>query len=491
MNRRTAIITAIPTAVALLLAAGLRFWASWDDFWLDEIWTWVLVQQQVSSWLNVLLVLTHENNHFLNTWWIFALGPDVDWRWYRVPPVLLGVGTVLLLRRAAADSGPVGVWVVTVLTVPSYLLVHYSSEARGYAYFLFFAVGAYLLLKKTLPPIQATSQSTAVRPPRWPWIVVLFGMCCIAGCLGHPAFLLVYVALCGWATVRIGRMRWRWDEKPAVLIQLFLIPTLGLGALWVLNLSEMVNGGGPSGEPFLVAIETLSLMVGGPQSGPAAMVIGGLVAVAVGTELILLARAGDDRWVFWLGVTVGPLLLILVTQRKEVYPRYYLGAVVFLYLVLAHLASRGVKRGRAGQIAVIALCALITLGNGLHLARLFEFGRGHGLAMVRWIDSQTIGPQLVISSDQDFRHSMLLNYYSTRMKSGKPVVFVPTARLATETPEWLLTHSFQGDWTPEPQIDLGEKRYRLARVFRYAGLSGWHTAVYRIDLSDTKAARNL
>lgn len=472
--------SAVSTAVVLVVAAGLRLWASWDDFWLDEIWTWVLVQQHVSTWSDVLLVLSHENNHFLNTWWIFALGPDVDWRWYRLPPVLLGAGTVLMLRHAAAESGVACVRVVTLLTVPSYLLVHYSSEARGYAYFLFFAVGAYLLLNTCLPPLRSGLPQADVRPRQWPWFVGLFGLCCIAGCLGHPAFLLVFVALCLWAGVRVGRMRWRWDEKLAVLIQLFLVPTLGLGALWVLNLSEMVNGGGPEGEPLVVALETLSLMVGGPESGVIAMVIGGLMALAIAVALVLLARAGDDRWVLWLGLTAGPILLIVVTQRKEVYPRYYLGAVVFLYLVMAQLASRvWVTCGRAGRIAVIVLSSVITFGNGIHLARLYEFGRGRGLTMVRWIDEHTTGREVVISSDHDFRHSRVLIYGSSRLKSGKPFVYLPMASLSSESPEWLLTHSFQPGWVPEEQINVAGKQYRLVRVFRYAGLSGWHTAVYQ------------
>ena len=335
-----------------------------------------------------------------------STGAGIDCR-----AVILGVGVVAMLRRIAADFSPTAMWIVTVLTVPSYLLVHYSSEARGYSYLMFFAAGtSYLAAAAVCLPLvpSTTSPGCFKSDPRSYWLcVILFGFSCVAGCLGHPAFLLTYVALGLWALVRIVRMPWLWQQKVIVMIRLFWAPTLCLGLLWLINLSGLVNSSGPPGDPWIVAIKTLSMMVGGPVEGDGALLVGGLAMVAIIIEMILLARERDDRWVAWLGMIAGPLLLIVVTERREVYPRYYLGAVVFLYVALADLAARCAGRGR---VAVIVVCAAITFGNGIHLVRLYEYGRGHASEVVRWIESQTQGPDIVISSDFDFRHSLVLQY---------------------------------------------------------------------------------
>jgi hypothetical protein len=277
---------------------------------------------------------------------------------------------------------------------------------------MLFAMASYLLLERCLPLIPSPTLATRKAGFGWYWLCVfLFGVSCVAGCLGHPAYLLVYISLGLWALVRIVRMRWLWQQKLIVLIRLFWAPTLCLGLLWLINLSGLVNSSGPPGDPWIVAIETLSLMAGGPAEGDGALLIGGLVGVAVVTELILLARERDDRWVAWLGMIAGPLLLIVLTGRKEVYPRYYLGAVVFLYVALADLAARCAARCRTGRVAVMIACAAITFGNGIHLARLYEHGRGRAFEMVRWIESHTQGQEVSIGSDFDFRHSLVLQYY--------------------------------------------------------------------------------
>jgi hypothetical protein len=477
-RRRALALAALGLVVAI--AAGLRAWAGLGDFWLDEVWTWAIVRANVHSAWDVVARVHDENNHFLNTWWMYLLGPDVDWRWYRLPAVLCGTGAVLLCLRAAADGGRWAVAAAAVLTVPSYLLVHYSSEARGYAYLLFFFPAAYLALGRLLPPSGAAPGADAAwtgwrRPAGWG----LFGLCCLGGCLGHPAFLYAYAALLAWAAWRVAFARLPAGRKVLALAGPFAAPTLCLAVLWWANLSHLRNGGGPQEEPWDVMAATLSLMAGGPDRGAAVAAVALLVALAVAVEIGLLVRDGDDRWVLWSAMVVVPVLGLLVSGRREVYPRYFLATVLCLLLALAHLAARCARRGVVGRVAAVAALAAVTLGNVSHLARLYRDDRGRPLEALRWIEAHTAGRDVTVGSDQDFRHGMLCYYYQRWLPADKRLVYVDREHWPRQGPEWWLRHSFRQDWDPLPEVtDHLGNRYRRVQQYPYAGLSGWYLAVY-------------
>jgi hypothetical protein len=480
VSRRSAVVSAISTAGILVLAAVLRLLASFDDFWLDEIWSWEIVQQQVVSADDVLLKVKHENNHFLNSWWIYLVGPDADWRWYRLPAVILGTLTVVLARLAMARAGSAAVLAVSVLTVPSYLLVHYSSEARGYAYAVFFLLAAYLFLEKALADFgQNKLPSDSDGGWRRRVTEVLFGACSIAGCLGQPIFLMAYPALVVWAIARLVRKPATWRARMGMLTRTFLLPTAGLAALWFINISQMENGEGPRFHRAAVAASTLSLMVGGPEEGTGAVIVACLVAIAVIVELVCQARGGDDRWTFHLGMILVPPLVLLAMNRSEVYPRYFLCTVASLYLVLAELAARALSQGRLARMTGLAVLLAVCVGNSVHLADLFRFGRGHAFEVLRLIDSLTPGSEIVIATDQSFRHGMVLRYYERLLPPGRRIVRVDDGPWPAGGPAWLLKHSLKRRFVPPASIrDNAGNAYRLTGQFPYSGLSGWHTAVY-------------
>ena len=68
--------------------AVLRVWAACDDFWLDEIMSLGLAQGISHSW--EILTLHHDNNHILNTLYLFLIGQQQNWVWYRILSVVTG-----------------------------------------------------------------------------------------------------------------------------------------------------------------------------------------------------------------------------------------------------------------------------------------------------------------------------------------------------------------------------------------------------------------
>lgn len=461
-----------------LVAFLLRLGASLDEFWLDEIWSWALVREQARSPLDILLVIRHDNNHPLNSLWLYLLGPDVDWRWYRLPAVLFGTATVLLARQIVRSDGPQAVAAITVLMLPAYLLIHYSSEARGYAGLLFFFAAATLLLTRLLPAAGTPLVGRLDR--RWWLQIVGFWLCLTGGMLSHASFVSAEIALGLWSLTRIVRTRGTWTRRATLLALLFGVPLLNTALLWLVNLSGMQIGGGGIENPWLVAAQTASLMLGGPAEGEGILLVAGVVAVALLCQLIHQWRVGDDRWVLWLALLVVPGVLIVVLGRQEVYPRYFLTTVLGVLLALGDLLGRALTRGGVPRWVALGLLAAATLGNGLHLSRLYRDGRGHVGEALHAIAAETPGSQIVIGSDHPFRHGLVLAWHARTLPSDKRVIHLGTGPWPPGGPDWVLLHSQELGWQPDAKLTDGEGRvYEGQQVYPYAGLSGWNLAVYR------------
>jgi uncharacterized membrane protein len=122
-------------AAGIVVVAGtVSLLAIFNDLWLDEIWSLDKARHLTSPWAAVT-ELHHDNNHILNTL-VMYLWPNASPEWlYRLPAWLSGVAAVVLaglIGRRQAGS-PLGGLIAMVLMGGSYLMVHYASEARGYA----------------------------------------------------------------------------------------------------------------------------------------------------------------------------------------------------------------------------------------------------------------------------------------------------------------------------------------------------------------------
>ena len=165
-------------AAAILVASAYRLVASLDDFWLDEIWSW-LIATRIESAMQIFTEIRHDNNHFLNTWLIYVLGTDRHWFFYRLPAVAAGIGTVVICGLIARRWGRPGPLTATLITGASFPLIQYSSEARGYAYALLLAVAAFEIVQRSL------------EKPRL-WQDGLFACCAVLGFLAHVTFVYAY-----------------------------------------------------------------------------------------------------------------------------------------------------------------------------------------------------------------------------------------------------------------------------------------------------------
>jgi len=477
------IATFLWLAGLLGIATGLRVWCSRGELWLDEVWTWDISKKL--TWPGGLFYqLQEENNHYLNTLviWLFRDSSKSAGFPYRLPAIVCGIATVGVawrLGRTSPKFRESASWLAGALTATSYLMVHYSSEARGYAYAVFFAALAFDQLW-VLESVRVNPPASG--PASRPWRIAswLFPVACCGGFLSQPIFLTCFGAMAVWVFLRLKRQGP--NELPwPTLRRYFVLPGLFFVALYLIDLRHAVNGGGDRFPLWRVVLETLSLAGGGPFSGWAAAVVAVLVAGAFVHGLRVLAREGDDRWVFHLlVVVVMPLGLLVVLRRAEVYPRYFLIAVFFLIQAGAVGLADLLQKGTAAWVVATVSLVGVMGGNGQHIAELAERGRGNYLPILRFLSNQEPTPVIHIRSDHDFRHLLMFKYFLPLADMpGKSLDYVELGRVPAEGTEWLLTHSLDFDWRPPASRTVRGVEYDL-RLFRpYAGLSGWGLALYR------------
>lgn len=469
------IVGIVAVSIALTLGVILRFWASLDNFWLDEIWSWMMVRQ-LKSPLEIFTRLHYDNNHHLNTWVLYAFGPEAPLYLYRLPAVLAGTCAVLLCGWVAHRWSRPAAVAATLLTGCSFLLIQYSSEARGYAYLLFFTMASFAVVQASLDRRRAM----------WD---VMFACCAILGFLSHLTYLFAYVALVAWSLWRmIRRDGWLSRRHIVPIIFLVLIPSVFMLVLYLVDLRYIVVGGGNENSIWTVIAQATSAAFGGPLEGLATVWITIAIGLVALVALFLLYRSDIDLWVpMIIGIFLLPAVVLLVARPQWPYPRYFLVSMLFLQLLVSWLLGWLYQRSY-GKVAYVLILATILTGNAVLMARLLTNGRGGYEAAVRYMLDQTFSERVFVASDHDFRNKTVLAFYFARVGDGGRAGYYDFGNWPPEGPEWIVFHAFTQEYSPDKLVndDQGHT-YELARLFPYAGLSGFHWALYHNTNRPTNA----
>lgn len=455
----------------IVFGAVIRAVACTDQFWFDEIWSWAHAQDMQRA-EDVIYRLRHDNNHFLNTWFIYFAGNDQHWSVYRMPAFVAGIGTAWLAGIAARPYGRPHAVFAIVLAVFSFPMIQYSSEARGYGLVMFFALGSFVMMQKAL-----------ARPS---WRIELgFSLVAILGMLSHLTYGYCFLSLWLWSSLpRVGQSgrlvmrRWALSFFPATTFFAWLY--------WV-NLQYAEIGGGDLGPLAPAFLQALSLSVGGPVSGVmmSAMALGAVALL--GAAIWLGTRGKDWEWAFFLGVVVVlPVFTVVAMQPEFLYPRYFLVAIVFFQLLVAILLGDLFQRGRLARRNGLILLVALLVFNGIGTVRLLQRGRGEYREGVQFIYDQTRSSQALIGTDQLLRNNLVFSYYQlwVEKREAKQFAFCVAESNDWPWPEtgvvWWIVHNFDREFDPPKrrQDEYGHP-YELARICRYGGLSGWNWAIYR------------
>ncbi len=458
------------TYLVFALSAGLVLAAARGDLWFDEIWS-ILFADQASSPADIYFKFQHDNNHLINTLYQYLVGKQDILFLHRLPAIAAGIGSIWLVGIIANKWGQTERLVATLLAGTSFPLLLYFSEARGYAPAIFCALLCFALLQEEQPRLEARR-------------VGIFWIASIVGSLSHATFVIALAALLCLAVVQQHRRDANSKSKRLRLWLFFLVPMVFLAFYFISFARHIEFGGGPVYTQWDVVCRTASYTLGLPEGrlwGPLAL---GCVAAVTAAGTLQLYRKRSAQWIFFpIMLFVAPMLLIVVTQPTYLYFRYFVVCIPFFYILLSCVAARHLRSAnRPIRWMVVAAVLLYVTAQGLRIAPLLHLGRGSYMAAVEYIASDSPNHRVGIGSDHDFRNKMLFAFYTQFLPEPNRLYYIDHPDWKRTAPDWLVTHSQNRTFRPPKQLtipDVGE--YALVKEYRFAGISGWHWFLYRLN----------
>jgi hypothetical protein len=466
------------------LACGLglllRVLALGNEFWLDEIWSWQAVHTLRWPW-QVLTDLRSDNNHHLNSLVLWFWPAGTAWPWYRLHSLLAGMASVVVAAWAAGlpssrEKRSADGVLAALLVASNYWLVAASTEARGYAFAVLFALLAWGSLRLVL----------AGAGNRWR---VVFGLSVVLGFLSHLTFLHCYVGLFLWSLRHFARQRSGPGQEFLALMRLHGVPVALVGAFYLLSVRGMELGGGPPTSTWEVLSRLLTLGLGWAGSDWLAIFWGGLALVVLVAGLRVVQRADGEEWVFFLVTVVVSPGVFLLKRPPFLFERYFLISFVFFLVLLARVLGAlwraGAGRGSLASASVSSGVVLVlVLGANLsQVADFFRSGRGRFFELLALVQARDSNPVVTIAGDFDFRVEKYCDFYAGYLPAGERIHYVRKDDLPEGGVEWLFVHRVAlGDPRDPPgeeHPDQAGNLYRLELARPGGSPAAWGWYVYR------------
>ncbi|HEX5211379.1 MAG TPA: glycosyltransferase family 39 protein [Pseudolabrys sp.] len=462
---------AIAAGLIVAIGVGLRLIGTRGDLWLDEIWTLVLLEP-VTSIGQIIWGINHDNNHFLNSFYLYLVGPGAPIKVQRALSVVLGSTAVAAAGVAVIRCGKEAALAAVLLFAVAYPMVHYSSEARGYAGLVLFSLLALIFLQRELDRPERRNRRA-------------LGAAIGLGLLSHLTMVATATTLAAWALWvawhRTGSFR-KAETATRTIFRPALVWTVVIAAAVLFGAARhgFTFGGA---DPFQVgqAVDgyggMLRLLLGLPEQVPAwACLVG--VAGAVTIAAYFWRRREDFHGSLYVcSVIALPVAMFLAHLPNLQFGRYFLFSGAMFLLFVAELLGRAWRKG--GILKAVAALTLVALvaGNANSLGQFFANGRGHYRDAVA--DMAASGP-FTYGTDSEFRVPVLVGFYSKRLAVSARNV--RSADWCRERPDWMVIENPNiqrrgSDLTVgAPDCAL---TYRLFKMFPAWGLSGAPWAVYR------------
>lgn len=470
----------VPALILVVLAATgaiLRYRACLTEFWLDEIWSLLMVRTwpEASAW-GIVAHMRHDNNHILNSLYLFWIGDAGNWFWYRLPALLSGIGSIVLAFFCARPKGLRAAFFSAFFFAFSFPLILYSSEARGYGPAVFFSLLAFYAL---------LDYSATGRKSR----IFLYNASAALAAFSHLSFIYVFLAMASWSAAGIfGGFKTEREASPkgrfgriAETAALNAIPALVFVFLYFAYLKGIKIGGGPHISIMRAAGEACALALGAPPNGISGIFALSAVFCMVLFGVLRLYGKKDGLWVFYLSALIlAPALVLAASRPKIIYFRYFVVLIPFFYLLCASLADELWRASGKGRVLAAVLLVLFLGGQSVYAYRFFDKGRGGCGRALAFMAEKTAGDTILVGSSDDYLNVKILTFYSRYLKPGTNIFYVSNEDLPANPPDWFIVERHSPGMVLENGIRIGKNHdYRLVRVFRYSGFSGVDWFLYR------------
>jgi len=483
--------------MALLVIVGLatilRLAAAANDLWFDEIWTlWLISREAHTPWDLLRGGMRHDNNHLLNSLYLFWLPPHLPPLTYRLASVAAGTASVgmawLFGRQQSAASG----WWCAIAVATSHMLVNCSSEARGYGLMsLFLLIAQWAALER----FEGVRRDTPISPIRLQWLPVIFGGACVLGLLAHLTFVMGYLGILIWTTWVVVRQRAPLRAGLRTLLAWHGVPVVFTGLLWLGFVRGMAYGKGPEQTLIVTAAKGLAALGGATQHLPLAAVAAAGVACVAAWCLARCFHDQPQRAMFFVAAILVAPAAVLAAFPIDFYSVRYL--LVPLQTLLILLASElAVIATSAGRLWPRVAMAVGLVACGANLARdavLVHRGRGQyrrALAIVKAADAHADSPMITVGSNHDLRTELLVAWHQQGLP-GRPIRVLREGEMSAAGADWVLLNHLEDDDVAAPSItDAPGNRYERVFSTRSGGLSENHWHLYRRRDGNRDASRD-
>ncbi len=446
-----------------IVGGALRYLGCRNDLWLDELISLHNASRLQSVW-QVFFALHSDNNHYLNTLYLFSLGNHSYSFAARYFSVLCGTASIVAAYWAGVrHSRTTGLTFATLVTF-SYPLIHFSSEARGYGSAMLACIVSYGALARWL---ETTSKS------RLRLSLVYIAAVCF-GVPSHLTFVFIFASLVIWSVMSASSSRNRLYS-----IALNLPPLMLLSALWLLDLRYATTLGGV----FTTGLSILSRLLANAAGWPLGdtwiiWLLGAPAVILAVREVWKLHQAGQDNWLFFALILAIPPLCLAVIRLKA--PQSYISLRYFLVFVPFWLLLLAIALHRLRRHLLIALLGLFVAGNATLYARFLSVGRGQYSEALRFIARNTTGPTIAIASDQDFRAGVELDYYQRVLPPNQKLRYITNSNLGHELPQWVIMQSEALDPPLPATLVIDTTSYSKVAYYGCSELAGQAWTIYQL-----------
>jgi hypothetical protein len=456
---------------ALLLSSILIIASARGDLWLDEIWSLSFATDSRTV-ADIFVRFRHDNNHPLNTLFLYFAGEQKIFLIYRLFSVLSGIGSLFLIGYIAKKEwGYREALCSVVMAGTSFPLLLYFSEARGYAPAIFFTLACYVLLRHN------SRHYTTAR-------LVLFWIFSILGILSHSTFIIAAMGFC------IGNLVYEIHGTESVrqkflrLIAHHLPPLIFFAWWYMFFLKNMIIGRGPIYEKGDVIAQASAMAIGLPALTGIEDAAIFCVLILIIAGVICLYRDCDTQWLFFLCIlSFSPVILLILSRPTYLYFRYFIVCFPFFYLLSSYLICKCYRSWpKHWRLFAIAAIALLIAGHIPRDYELLKFGRGQYSAALEYIAKNS--PGIVrIGSDHDVRNAAVFGFYAPRVAEGTRLRYVEKFKWNEDLPDWIITHNQDMSYRPPEKLTVNVNwKYRFIKEYRSAEVSGWNWFLFRREI---------